>query len=145
MAEFKLVISQPKNGKTVQKELKDDAARAVLGLKIGDAVRGDVIGFAGYEFQITGGSDHCGFPMRKDLPGAVRKKILTLTGIGVNPYKTKTLKTKPYQFHPGSKQRKTVCGNTIHEKIVQINMKVTKEGSQTLFEKPAAEAPVATV
>jgi small subunit ribosomal protein S6e len=139
MADFKLVVSDPKTGKTVQKEVKDEQAGPLLGMKIGDTVKGDLIGFAGYEFLITGGSDDCGFPMRRDLPGSQRKKILSVGGVGVRPLRTKTLKTKPFQYYPGAKQRKMVCGNTVHQSISQINLKATKLGKDSLFEVPAPE------
>ena len=43
MAEFKAVISDPNTGFTVQREVKDPAAKAFMGLKIGDSVKGEVI------------------------------------------------------------------------------------------------------
>ncbi|MEK6868040.1 MAG: S6e family ribosomal protein, partial [Nanoarchaeota archaeon] len=61
--------------------------------------------------------------------------------IGAKPFKYKIRKTKPFQFHPGSRQRKTVCGNIIHDKIMQLNLTIVKEGSTPLFEEKAAEAP----
>ncbi len=136
MAEFKVVISDPKTSKSVQKELKGADADALLGKKIGDKIEGKSLGFEGYEFAVTGGSDKCGFPMRKDVSGTARKRILAVSGVG--------LKKKA----KGIKQRKTVCGNTIHEAISQINLKITKYGKESLFEskdakdadKPAAEA-----
>jgi small subunit ribosomal protein S6e len=125
MVEFKLTISD--KGKSVQKEVKDTEAKSFLGKRIGETIKGEIFGLTGYEFQITGGSDNCGFPMRKDVQGAGRKKILAVKGIGLK------MKRK------GQKQRKTVCGNTIHEKISQINLKVTVEGKKPLIEeKPAA-------
>jgi len=33
----------------------------------------------------------------------------------------------------GMKKRKTVCGETITEKITQINLKITKYGKEKLF------------
>ncbi|PIN74785.1 30S ribosomal protein S6e [Candidatus Woesearchaeota archaeon CG10_big_fil_rev_8_21_14_0_10_37_12] len=117
---FKLVIGT-KDGKSAQKEVQDPEAKTLLGRKLGEQVKGDDLGFAGYEFLITGGSDHCGFPMRKDLDGTGRKRILAVQGIG--------LKKK----RKGCRVRKTMCGNTIHEKISQINLKVTKEGKESLI------------
>ena len=67
MAEFKLVISDPKSGRTMQKEVKDDSARAFLDKRIGENVSGDSFELNGYEFVITGGSDKSGFPMRKGI------------------------------------------------------------------------------
>ena len=134
MAEFKVVIGM-KSGKAVQKEVKDEHAKALLGKKIGDKISGDAIGLAGYEFELTGGSDYCGFPMRRDVQGTARKRILAIYGTG--------LKKKG----KGIRQRKTVAGNTVHSKISQINLKVLKEGKEKLEsakkeEKPAeGEAP----
>ena len=67
MASFKVVISDPKVGKTVQKEVKDDAAGRFLGLKIGDKVRGELLDLSGYEFEITGGADFARIPISSHL------------------------------------------------------------------------------
>jgi small subunit ribosomal protein S6e len=121
MAEFKLVISDPKSGLSAQKQAKEQAFKAMVGLKIGDSVKGEVLGMAGYEFIITGGSDYCGFPMRRDVSGTGRKKLLAYEGVGVK------------RQERGMLQRKTVCGNTVHDKIAQINLKITKAGTEDLF------------
>ena len=121
MASFKLCISDPASGKTFQKEVKDNMARPFIGLNIGEAIKGDSFEINGYEFQITGGSDYCGFPMRKGILGQ-RKKIAIYGGIGFRG------------DSKGIKKRKTVCGHKIHEKISQINLKVTKPGAKKLNE-----------
>ncbi|HLG23685.1 MAG TPA: 30S ribosomal protein S6e [Candidatus Nanoarchaeia archaeon] len=121
MASFKLCISDPATGKTFQKEVKDDMAKGFLGLNIGETVKGDTVELSGYELQITGGSDYCGFPMRKGILGA-RKKIAILGGVGFKG------------ASKGIKKRKTVCGHKVHDKISQINLKVTKPGSKKLTE-----------
>jgi small subunit ribosomal protein S6e len=136
MAEFKLVLSS-KDGKSYQREVKDKEAIPFLGKKIGDKIAGDGFGLAGYEVEITGGSDYCGFPMRKDVQGTGRKRILAVAGVG--------LKKKG----KGQRQRKTVCGNAIHGRIAQVNLKILKEGKEKLGakkedkveEKPAADKP----
>jgi small subunit ribosomal protein S6e len=122
MAEFKLVIGT-KEGKCTQKEVKENDAKVFLHKKIGEKVSGDDCGLAGYEFEITGGSDSCGFPMRKDVKGTARKRILAVKGVG--------LKKKD----KGIKIRKNVCGNTISDNISQINLKVLKEGKEKLGAK----------
>ena len=130
MAEFKVVISNPKSGLSAQRDAKEDAARALIGLKIGEKVSGDSIGLPGFEFQLTGGSDYCGFPMRKDIPGVGRKRILAVSGVGFR------------KAGAGIRQRKSVCGNTVHERIAQVNLKVVKEGKENIFadaEKKASE------
>ncbi len=121
MVDFKVVISN-KEGKSVQRELTDPNSRNLVGKKISDIINGESIGLAGFEFQITGGSDYCGFPMRKDVQGMGRKRIFAVAGVGIR------------KIGKGIKQRKTVCGNTIHPRISQVNLKVLKEGKEKLFE-----------
>ena len=127
MANFKLCIGDPKSGRCYQKEVKDAEAAPFVGMNIGESVKGDGFGMGGYEFSITGGSDYCGFPMRKGILG-IRKKITSRGGVGFR------------DMEKGGKKRKTVCGHKIHENIVQINLKVTKEGAKKLAELfPEAE------
>ncbi len=128
MVSFKVVIGT-KQGKCYQREVADPDASNLLGKKVGDTISGDLIGLKGYEFAITGGSDHCGFPMRKDVSGASRKRVLTVQDIGVKK------KAK------GIRRRRTVCGNVIHPKISQINLKVLKEGAEKLGAEAKEEAP----
>ena len=92
------------------------------GMKIGDTLRGGLIGFPNYEFQITGGSDSSGFPMRKDVHGPVKKRILvSKRGIGYHPQRK------------GQKKRKTVRGNEISFDMTLINLKVIKYGEAEIF------------
>ncbi|MBW2972057.1 30S ribosomal protein S6e [Candidatus Woesearchaeota archaeon] len=143
MAEFKLVISDPKSGKSLQKEVKDDNAKRLIGAKIGDTVKGELIDMPGYEFQITGGSDYAGFPMRWDVQGNARKRITAVKGVGVhNKRHLPNPKKKGMRTMAGMRLKKTVAGNTVHAKTAQINLKVTKQGREKLFaeEAPAAEA-----
>lgn len=127
MVSFKLCVADPKTGKCYQKEVKDQEAESFIGLNIGEKITGDGIGMQGYEFLITGGSDYCGFPMRHGILG-IRKKIYSYGGVGF-PHLKK-----------GEKTRKTVCGHKIHEKITQINLKISKEGAKKIEEvMPAGE------
>ena len=102
---YKLNISGGKEGpgKGLSKLITIDEKKFRLeGNKIGDVIRGELIGFPKYEFLITGGSDASGFGMRKDVHGPVKKKILVRKrGIGYRP------KGK------GVRRRKTVRGNEI--------------------------------
>lgn len=131
MVEFKIVIADPKTGKCIQKTAAEDSAKGFMGLKIGDSVKGELLDLTGYEFEITGGSDSCGFPMRRGISGP-RKRILLKKGVG---------------FKGGRKGmlvRKTVCGDHIHDKVSQINLKITKYGKKSLDEQGsenAEEAP----
>jgi len=128
MAEIKLSIGQ-KDGKTVQVVVTDNNAKSLMGKKIGEKIKGESFDMPGYEFEITGGSDYCGFPMRKDLEGPIRKKIMITQGVGI--------RNKDH----GIRKRKTVCGNTVHEKISLISLKVVKIGKKPLVEV-APETPV---
>ena len=139
MAEFKLVISDPKSGKSMQREAKDDAASKFLNQKIGTKIKGEVLDLTGYEFEITGGSDKSGFPMRRDVEGRQRKQILAVKGVGLKPIKKKRRKNKVFQKYPGTRVRKSVRGNTIGPEISQINLKITKQGSASLFEEAKSE------
>jgi len=121
MPNFKIVVSDPKSRKAYQKEV-DQGQSGLIGKKIGEKVSGNNLGLAGYELEITGGSDKEGFPMRKDVEGTARKRILLSAGTG---------------FHPkikGQRKRKSIRGNTISPDISQINVKVVKAGPKTLDE-----------
>jgi small subunit ribosomal protein S6e len=129
MAEIKVVLSNPKTGKSYQKVLKDEDSKRLMGLKIGDKLQGESIDLAGYEFEITGGSDFAGFPMRKDVQGIGRKKILATHGVGLRKKRNAR----------GVKIRKSVAANTIYDKTAQVNMKVLKEGKMPLGEDKVKE------
>lgn len=94
--------------KAFQLTLEDSLSRKFIGMKIGDEIDASIIGLKG-KLVITGGSDNSGFPMRPDLPGAVKKKLLLAGPPGYHPEKN------------GERRRKTVRGNTIDESFVQIN------------------------
>lgn len=95
--------------------IDDRIALKLLGLKIGDEIDGSIVGLSSVKLRITGGSDATGIPMRPDVPGPVKKKVL-LSG--------------PPGFYPrlkGERKRKIVRGNVVsdgavkRDKMVQIN------------------------
>lgn len=122
---YKLNISGGSEGpgKGLSKLIEIDEKRFRFeNLKIGDTIKGGLIGFPNYEFQITGGSDASGFPMRRDVHGPVKKKILvSKRGIGYKP------------IRKGQKKRKTVRGNEITYDMTLINLKIIKYGEAELF------------
>ena len=132
MVEFKLVISDAKTGKSYQKVISGNEADQFVGLKVKDKADGNIIGLNDYELQITGGSDTSGFPMRAEIEGSARKKILIKEGVGFNPKKKK--KAHKPQLHYFLQKRKTVVGNTISNSTAQINLKVLKSGSKGIAE-----------
>ncbi len=122
-AGVRLVIADPKIGKTRQIEIDDAKFRNLLGNKMGDVLVGNPFGFPGYEFQIMGGSDSDGFPMRFDVHGGVRKKIFISKGPCYKPKRK------------GLRSRKMIRGNLIGDEIIQVNLKVVKWGTKPLFEE----------
>lgn len=137
MTEFKIVISDPKTGKSIQKEVKDDNARPFLGQKIGIKFKGELLDLPGYEFEIRGGSDNAGFPMRKDVKGTRRARVLAVRGVGIRKKKIGGRRSK--KSAKGMRQRKTIASNVIQENTAQINCVIIKYGSEPLFEKPKTE------
>lgn len=117
---MKLVISIPRTGRAVQKEISEEEAKMFYGLKIGDEVDLSPLGLKGYVVKITGGTDKNGFPMRPDLHGTGRKKILISKGPGARGLKK------------GMRIRKTLRGNVVDEDIEQLNVVVLKEGPEPL-------------
>jgi small subunit ribosomal protein S6e len=119
MANFKVVISDPASKKAYQKEV-DQAVSGLVGKKIGAKLSGSGLGLEGYELEITGGSDKDGFPMRPDVEGPGRKKIILTSPPGYHPK------------HAGKRKRKSVRGNTVSRDVSQVNVKVVKAGSKKL-------------
>jgi small subunit ribosomal protein S6e len=76
----------------------------------------------GYSVQVTGGSDREGFPMRADLPGTKRRKILLSAGTGYHP------------AAEGKKKRMSIHGRDISPDIGQINVKVVEAGAKSIDE-----------
>ena len=127
MVEFKANISDPRDGKSYQATVAGHHANSLIGKRIGDQIDGIFLNLPGYKLLITGGSDTDGFPMRRDLPGSRRTKILVSKGIGFNPPRK------------GTRRKKTMRGNSISPETVQINLKVTAHGAKPIGEvlKPA--------
>jgi len=120
--DFRVVVSDPKSGKAYQVELKDPGAGKLLGKHIGDKMEGEILGMPGYSVQITGGSDREGFPMRADLPGTKRRKILLSSGTGYHP------------AADGKKKRMSIHGREIAPDVGQINVKVVETGAKPVEE-----------
>ena len=136
MANFKLTISDIK-GKSILKELKDNDANSLMGLQLGNETTAEIVGLDG-KLQITGGSDKSGIPMRSDVHGTARKRVLLSKGVGLQDAES------------GQRVRKLMRGNTISEEIYQVNCKFDGElpaaaakekavDEKTADEKPQAE------
>ncbi len=113
MANLKLTISDIK-GKSVSKELKDSDVNPLLGLQLGNETDASIVGLTG-KLKLTGGSDKSGVPMRTDVHGAARKKVLLVKGVGLQ------------DVEYGQRKRKLMRGNTVSEEIYQLNCKFDGE------------------
>jgi len=120
MVEFKVVVNDIKTGKSFNIPVSGHHANSLIGKKINDEVDGIFVSLPGYKLQITGGTDKDGFPMRSDVPGSARRRLLLSKGLGYKP-----------KEH-GKRKKKSVRGNTINQEIVQVNMKVMKTGEKPI-------------
>lgn len=127
MAKFKIIISDPETGTSRVVELEETRAVPLIGRKIGEVVDGSVVDLPSHKAQITGGSDKDGFPMRKNVHGGVRRRVVLSGGVGFNPQ------------NDGERRRKTVRGNVITDEIVQLNMKIVEKPKQPKESKKAKE------
>ncbi|MCR4369355.1 MAG: 30S ribosomal protein S6 [archaeon] len=112
---MKLTVSDPKTKKAFSKAL--DNPGIFLGKKVGEEVELGSIGMEGYKAKITGGSDKQGFPMKSDLQGGIRKMVFMIDN----------------KKH-GSKKKVARRGNLISDEISQVNLKITKEGKDSLVQ-----------
>ena len=113
MANLKLTISDIK-GKSISKELKDNDVNPLLGLQLGSEADASIVGLTG-KLKLTGGSDKSGIPMRTDVHGAARKRVLLVKGVGLQ------------DVEYGQRKRKLMRGNLVSEEIYQLNCKFDGE------------------
>ena len=127
MAKFKIIISDPETGTSKVVELEETRAVPLIGRKIGEVIDGSVVDLPGHKAQIIGGSDKDGFPMRRNVHGGVRRRVILSGGVGFNPQ------------NEGERRRKTVRGNVITDEIVQLNMKIVEKPKQPKESKKTKE------
>lgn len=134
---FKINIGT-KEGKTYKIEIESEA---LIGKELGQKIKGSEVSpdLEEYEFEITGTSDKSGFTALKRVDGIGLKKVLLSYEKGMKKRPKYEGKKKRQDKTPkGLKLRKTVRGRVISDKIVQINLKLVKEGKKSLkdiFEK----------
>jgi small subunit ribosomal protein S6e len=115
MAKFKVIISDPTDGKSKVVEVEETRATPFIGKKLGETIDGIIIDMPATKLQILGGSDTDGVPMRGDVHGGIRRQVVLSEGAGFKPKRD------------GERRRKTVRGNTITDEIVQINLKIIEQ------------------
>ena len=116
------MISDPETGRAIQYELDDVKTNALVGMTVGEIVEGDVLGLPGYKLKITGGSDTSGFPIRPDVHGSGKKRVLIHSPPGFRPKRE------------GIARKKTVRGRELSSGISQVNMRIEEKGSTPLEE-----------
>jgi small subunit ribosomal protein S6e len=122
MADFQVSVADPDDGGTYQFEVDGQDANRFIGREIGETVDGTAVGLAGYELEITGGSDTTGRPMRADVGGPNLKAVLLTGGTGFNP------------TVDGERRRVTVRGREVSDETRQINAKIVAHGDQSIEE-----------
>jgi len=110
-----LNISDPETGTTKKVEIDEDRMRVLIGRRIGEIIDGAVAGMPGYKLQLTGGCDKDGFPMRPDIHGGVKVKVLLSDGPGYRPRRR------------GERRKKTVRGNTVTPETTFLNLKIVEK------------------
>ena len=118
MAKFKVIVSDPQTGTSKVVELEEARAAPFIGRRIGEIMDGAVVDMPATKVQIMGGSDKDGVPMRPNVHGGVRRRVVLSGGVGFNAKKG------------GERRRKAVRGNIITDEIVQINMKIVEQPSK---------------
>ena len=135
MAEFKTSISDPKARKAYQGTVSGSNADAIIGKGINDEIDGIFLDLPSYKLVVTGGSDGSGVPMRGDISGPSRRRLLLSDSTGFVP------------AVKGQRKRKLVRGRQISADTSQINFKITEHGPKSIGETlnpkeaPAKEAP----
>jgi small subunit ribosomal protein S6e len=124
MAKFKVIVSDPQAGTSKVVELEEARAAPFIGRRLGETLDGSAVDLPAHTVQILGGSDKDGVPMRGNVHGGVRRRVVLSGGAGFSPKNS------------GERKRKTVRGNVITDEIVQINMKIV--------ERPAKPAEAKT-
>jgi small subunit ribosomal protein S6e len=127
-----LIVSNPTDGTSQRVEFDDQQLRALYGTRIGQVVEGAVAGMQGYKIKLTGGTDKDGIPMRPDVHGSAKARVILSGGVGYNPKNS------------GEKKRKVVRGNTVSPETTFLNFTIVEapKGRKKTKKEPAeTEAP----
>jgi small subunit ribosomal protein S6e len=114
-------INTSHKGKTYKLETENEV---LIGKKIGEQLDGSDISsdLEGYKLEITGTSDISGIPGKKGLEGSTYHRNLLTLGFGMKDRRK------------GMRLKKTLRGEEISPKTIQINIKVLKEGKKKFEE-----------
>jgi small subunit ribosomal protein S6e len=109
-----LIISDPSTGTSQRVELDDQQLRPLIGTRIGQILDGTLAGLQGYKIKLTGGTDKDGIPMRPDVHGSAKARIVLSGGIGFKPKSS------------GERKRKVVRGNTVSAETTFLNFAIVE-------------------
>ncbi len=110
-----LIISDPETGTSQKVELEDNRMGPLVGRRIGEVIDGTVADLAGHQLQLTGGTDKDGIPMRPDVHGSAKSRIILSGGVGYKPKKK------------GERRRVVVRGNTVSVETTVLNFKIVEK------------------
>jgi small subunit ribosomal protein S6e len=126
-----LIISDPETGTSQKVELEDNRMGPLVGRRIGEVIDGTVADLAGHQLQLTGGTDKDGIPMRPDVHGSAKSRIILSGGVGYKPKRK------------GERKRMVVRGNTVSVDTTFLNFKIVEKPKGTKKakkeEKPAKD------
>ena len=124
-----LIVSDPATGTSQRVEIEDAQLRPLVGTRIGMTIDGAIAGMQGYKLKLTGGTDKDGIPMRPDVHGSAKARIVLSGGVGYKP------KDK------GMQKRKIVRGNTVSQETTFLNFSIVEAPtSKKKAPKPEPEA-----
>jgi small subunit ribosomal protein S6e len=110
-----LVVSNPKEGTSNRIELDDQQIRPLIGTRIGQVLDGTLAGLPGFKIRLTGGTDKDGIPMRPDVHGSAKARVILSNGVGYKPKRN------------GERKRKVVRGNMVSAETTFLNFSIVEE------------------
>jgi small subunit ribosomal protein S6e len=110
-----LIISDPETGKSQKVELEDNRMGPLVGRRIGEVIDGTVADLAGHKLLLTGGTDKDGIPMRPDVHGSAKSRIILSGGVGYKPKRK------------GERKRMVVRGNMVSIETTFLNFKIVEK------------------
>lgn len=132
VAGCRLVLSDPGKGAAQGFVLTPEQLQTFIGKRIGSVLDGSVVGIK-KKIKVTGGTDAHGFPLRPDVHGGRKTKILASGGVGYHPKRkppSKRKKRRNKRPVGGKRKRILVRGNVVPENVAQINA-IILQASQT--------------
>lgn len=110
-----LIVSDPETGRSQKVEIEDARMSPLIGRRIGEVLDGAAANLPGHKIQLTGGCDKDGIPMRPDVHGGVKTRIILSGGVGFKPR------------NRGERRRKIVRGNTVTADTIYLNFKIVEK------------------